>query len=197
MAEPGGRPSSEEAEPQGRRHAGLIAFLLEWRRSALLLVALVSVFLASSALALRVDPGVESMIPRGPGDLDQLQTFHALFGADEVVVLALHSDQLFSRDSLARLHQLTERVAALPQVARVLSPTNLRDIDGDALGPAPIVPYAQVVAGKMAPETLGTWLGAHPLFGGLLVAKDARTAALLVEPEPATGSLDGRGGLVA
>src|SRR5262245_35742823 len=197
MSEHGGCPNSAEAEPRGRPRFGLLALLLDWRKSALFLVALISVSLGSSALALRVDPGVESMIPHGPGDLEQLQTFHALFGADEVIVLALHSDQLFSRDSLARLHQLTERVASLPQVARVLSPTNLRDIDGDALGPAPVVPYARVVSGKMTPEALGTWLGSHPLFGGLLVAKDARTAALLVEPEPATGSVDGRGGLVA
>jgi len=56
---------------------------------------------------LSIDPGVESMIPVGGGDLAGLRTLHARFGSDEVVVLALHSDTLFSRESLERLDRLT------------------------------------------------------------------------------------------
>src|SRR5262250_2790440 len=165
----------------------LISFLLAWRLYALLVIALLTVFLGASALGLRTDPGVESMIPSGPGDLDRLRAFQARFGSDEVVVLAFHSDHLFSRDSLERLDRLTRRVAALPGVARVLSPTNVRDLEGDQLGPKPVVPYAEVLAGRLSPEKLGERLAAHPIFGRLLVAKDARTAAVLVELEQTTG----------
>jgi len=175
----------------------LIPFLLSWRALALLAVAVVTAVLGWSALTLRIDPGVESMIPSGPGDLTRLQTFQARFGSDEIVVLAFHSDRLFSSESLDRLDQLTRRVAALPHVARVLSPTNVRDLDGDELGPVPVIPYAQVTAGKLSPEGLGERLGSHPLFGGLLVAKDARTAAVLVELERAPGAMDSRRHLVA
>lgn len=175
----------------------LIPFLLSWRRLALLAVAVVTGVLGWSALTLRIDPGVESMIPSGPGDLTRLQAFQALFGSDEIVVLAFHSERLFSRESLERLDQLTRRVAALPHVARVLSPTNVRDLDGDELGPVPVIPYGQVTAGKLTPEGLGERLGSHPLFGGLLVAKDARTAAVLVELDEAPGATDSRRHLVA
>ncbi len=57
-------------------------------------------------------------------------------------VLEVHSERLFSRESLERLDQLTRRVAAPPHVTRVLSPTNVRDLEGDAMGPVPVVPYA-------------------------------------------------------
>jgi uncharacterized protein len=174
----------------------LISFLLTWRAVALLAVGAVTAMLGWSALTLRIDPGVESMIPSGPGDLARLQAFQARFGSDEIVVLAFHSDRLFSKESLDRLDQLTRRVAALPHVTRVLSPTNVRDLDGDELGPVPVVPYAQVAAGKLSPEALGAKLGSHPLFGGLLVARDARTAAVLVELEPASGAADSRDHLV-
>jgi predicted RND superfamily exporter protein len=120
----------------------LISFLLTWRALALFAIGAVTAVLGWSALTLRIDPGVESMIPSGPGDLARLQAFQARFGSDEIVVLAFHSDRLFSRESLDRLDQLTRRVAALPHVARVLSPTNVRDLDGDELGPVPIIPYA-------------------------------------------------------
>src|SRR5262245_42013002 len=161
----------------------MIPALLARRRLVWVLIALVTLVLGWRALTLRIDPGVESMIPKGRGDLDALRTFHARFGSDEVVVLALHSDRLFSRESLERIDRLTERVKALPHVVQVLSPTNVRDLEGDELGPVPVVPYQQVQAGKLKPETMGQRLGAHPIFGGLLVAKDAQTAAILVELE--------------
>jgi predicted RND superfamily exporter protein len=164
----------------------VIPALLARRRLALGLIALLTVVLGWRALTLRIDPGVQSMIPTGRGDLDALRTLHARFGSDEVVVIALHSDRLFSRDSLERIDRLTQRAKALPHVVQVLSPTNVRDLEGDELGPVPVVPYQQVQAGKLKPEAMGQRLGSHPIFGGLLVAKDARTAAVLVELEEST-----------
>jgi predicted RND superfamily exporter protein len=165
----------------------VISRLLAYRMPALGLVALLTGLLGWAAWHLQVDPGVESMIPLAGGELERLRAFQRVFGSDEVVVLALHSDRLFARDTLERVDQLTQRVAALPRVARVLSPTNVRDLEGDALGPVPIVPYAAVRSGTLAPEQLGRQLGVHPIFGGLLVARDARTAAILVELEPVAG----------
>src|SRR5215472_4327391 len=175
----------------------VVSFLVTWRAPALAVIALLTLLFGWSALGLRTDPGVKSMIPSGPGDLDRLRAFQARFGSDEVVVLAFHSDHLFSRDSLERLDQLTRRVAALPGVARVLSPTNVRDLEGDQLGPKPVVPYAEVLAGTLSPEKLGERLAVHPIFGGLLVAKDARTAAVLVELEQTTGRSAVRRNVVA
>ena len=176
--------------PVPRRPSSLIPGLLARRRLVWLLIALVTAFLGWWAFTLRIDPGVESMIPTGRSDLEALRTFHARFGTDEVVVLALHSDRLFSRESLESIDRLTHRAMALPHVIRVLSPTNVRDLDGDELGPVPVVPYQEVRAGRLQPEALGQRLGSHPIFGGLLVAKDARTAAVLVELEQPTRPLD-------
>jgi predicted RND superfamily exporter protein len=175
----------------------MIEFLLRHRRLALVVIAAVTVLLGSAALTLRIDPGVESMIPSGPGDLDRLHRFQSRFGSDEVVVVAFHADRLFSRESLERLDRLTRQIAALPHVARVLSPTTVRDLDGDEIGPVPVYPYAEVVAGKLQPHALGERLGSHPIFGDLLVAKDARTAAVIVELEEGPGDAEWRNGLVA
>ena len=175
----------------------MIALLLRRRRLTLTVILAVTVLLGWAALTLRIDPGVESMIPSGPGDLDRLHRFQSLFGSDEIVVVAFHADHLFTRDSLERLDALTRRIAAMPHVARVLSPTSVRDLDGDELGPVPVYPYAEVVAGKRPPEALGQRLGSHPIFGDLLVAKDARTAAVIVELEEGPGDAEWRRGLVA
>jgi hydrophobe/amphiphile efflux-3 (HAE3) family protein len=183
--------------PEPARTFSLVPALVARRRLVWVLIALVTAVLGWHALTLRIDPGVESMIPTGRGDLEALRTFHARFGSDEVVVLALHSDRLFSRESLERIDRLTQRVSALPHVAQVLSPTNVRDLDGDELGPVPVVAYQEVQAGKLQPEAMGQRLGSHPIFGGLLVASDARTAAMLVELEPPAGSSGSNRDLVA
>jgi len=188
--------AGDETDAGAARSSRLIPFLLARRVPALLVVAGLSAILAWFALSLRIDPGVEAMIPSGPGDLDRLRAFNAAFGSDEVIVLALHADRLFAAESLQRIDRLTRRVAALPHVARVLSPTNARDLEGDELGPVPVVPYDEVRAGRLTPEALGGRLGSHPLFGGLLASPDARTAALFVELEPAADGADYRRDLV-
>jgi uncharacterized protein len=175
----------------------LIARLLAWRTPLLGLVAVASALSLWAALGLRVDPGVEALIPSGPGDLDRLRQLHALFGSDEVVVVAFHAEHGFSDTSLAHLDRLTRQIAALPHVTAVLSPTNVRDLEGDELGPAPVVPYTVVQAGRLPPERFVQRLATHPLFGGLLVARDARTAAILAELEPVDRALDYRRDLVA
>src|SRR4029453_4711343 len=63
--------------------------------------------------------------------------------------------------------------------------------------PLPVVPHHQGQAGKLKPEAMGQRLGSHPIFGGLLVARDARTAAILVELEPPSGSPGSNRDLVA
>ena len=158
----------------------------------LLLTAVLSWF----ALSLRVDPGVESVIPSSGGDLRRLREFNRLFGSDEVILVALHSNHLFTRAGLESIERLTREAGGLPHVARVLSPTNVRDLDGDELGPVTRIPYEEVQAGALAPEELGKRLAAHPQYGGLLVSADARTAAVVLDVERVEGDPAYRGDLV-
>ena len=147
------------------------------------LLSLITLVAMAWALRLRTDPGIEAMIPASGRDADLLREVASRFGAGDVVVVALHSDSLFSGASLAAVDDLTRGASGIPHVARVVSPTNLRDLDYDELGPVETIPYGKVAAGLIPPEQLGRTLAAHPLFGGLLVSVDARTAALLVEIE--------------
>ncbi len=174
----------------------MISFLLSHRTSAAGLLLAVTAAMAWCALSLRVDPGAESVIPTHGADLARLREFNAAFGPDEAIVLALHSDRLFSAEGLRALDDLTRRAAALPHAGRVLSPTNARDLDGDELGPFPVVPYEKVTSGAMAPEEMGRRLAAHPIFGGLLVSPDARTAAVIIEVRASGDGADHRAALV-
>ena len=175
----------------------MIRFLLAHRTPALVLLLLLTLLSVALTFKLRVDPGVESVIPSGGKALKELREFNTTFGADEMIVLALHSPQIFSDSGLERVDALTRELARLPHVARVLSPTTVRDIQGDELGPFPVVPYEEVRKGKTSAADLGRRLAAHPLFGDLLVSKDAATAAILIEVARSESGEDYRASLVA
>ncbi|HZI94657.1 MAG TPA: MMPL family transporter [Patescibacteria group bacterium] len=145
------------------------------------LLAVLTLVLSLYAMSLRADPGVESLIPARGGDARRLSEFNKAFGSDETIVMALQAEPLFTKDRLAIMAELTDRAARIPHVSRVLSPTNVRDLDGDSLGPFERQPYKDVLSGRTTPAAMGSELAAHPLFGGLLVSTDARTAAVLIE----------------
>ncbi|MCI0657120.1 MAG: MMPL family transporter, partial [Acidobacteria bacterium] len=174
----------------------LISFLLSHRALSLFLLSLVTILSLWHTLTLKVDPGAESVLPVGGTALRELKEFHATFGADEVIVLALHSPQLFTEEGLKRLDELTREASRFPHVARVLSPTSAMDLEGDELGPFPLRPYEKVTQGEWSAEDFGHRLASHPIFGGLLVSRDGRTAAILVELERSETDADYRGDLV-
>ncbi len=160
----------------------MIPFLLKRRAVATLVLAAATALLLARAVSLRADTDVGSLLPDTGEDLRDLEAFRSRFPSDDVVVLAVGSERLFTAEGLALLEDLTRRAESIPEAARVLSPVNARDLDGDDLGPFTSVPFEQARSGAMAPEELGRRLAAHPLFGGLLVGAGARAAAVLIEP---------------
>ncbi len=142
------------------------------------------------------------MIPSYGRDAIDLRAFSSAFGSDEIIVIALHAEHLFSPGMLRRLDDLTRRALVLPHVSSVLSPTNARDLDGDEMGPFTTVPYEKVVSGETTPQDLGRALASHPLFGGLLVADTddsgvPATAAILITLRAEADTPDFRRDLVA
>ena len=73
-----------------------------------------------SALSLEVDHGAESMLPTDGDGLPLLRELNATFGSDEVIVVAFHGDDLFSRRQLELVDDLTLRLKELPHVRAVL-----------------------------------------------------------------------------
>jgi hypothetical protein len=171
--------------------------LLSRRAAVASLILVVSAVMAFFALSLRIDPGVEALVPAGGRDLALLREFNEKFGSDEILVLALHAEPLFTAEDLALMEDLTRRAERLPHVKRVLSPVNLRDIDGDELGPFSASPYEKVLSGEMSPEELGRRLAAHPIYSALLVSRDAMSAALLIDVERIEGDDQYRSVLVS
>jgi predicted RND superfamily exporter protein len=125
--------------------AAYARFLTRHARATLVVVALITVAalhgivdLRSGALRLRVDPSIDQLLPQGDEERAFYERARQLFGSDEFVLLVLAADDVVTPDRLARIQRITERVAALDGVHRVLSIADRRHGDGtDRLLPRP------------------------------------------------------------
>jgi len=158
------------------RRPGLVLALV----AAVSLAALHGVVdLRTGALRLAVDPAIDRMLPEGDDERAFYDRARQLFGSDELLLVVLVGD-VFAPDALAAIQRLTAAVEAQPGVGRVLSLANALDVrpaDGDV----EVAPFFETPpADPAARVRLRERLLAHPMYGGSLVAADARATALLV-----------------
>ncbi len=142
------------------------------------LVAIATALAAVGAVGLRVDSSVSTLLPSGdPGEAFYKETV-ARFGNDEVDIIGIVADDVLAPPTLEKIRTITERAAAIPGVASVLSLTNVRDPIADVLNPPLLIPSTPV--SPEAVEALRTHIADNPLFVGNLIARDSRGAAINV-----------------
>ena len=138
----------------------------------------------SGEARLRVDPSLDKMLPSG----DAATRFHRelieRFGSDDVLLVALRADDLFSSEALRAVVAVSEALQALEGVHHVDSLANalrLQGLDGDLEvgGFLEEIPSDATQLAELRRAVLS-----DPLRAGSLVSRDGTTAALLVTLEP-------------
>ncbi len=135
---------------------------------------------AQGGSRLRIDASVDRLLPAQHPSRDFYQQSRRLFGADEVVVLALANIDVVSDAGLQAIAQLTLALRRLPQLRDVQSlgtVSNVRNQDGylevEMFTRMPAVTAAERAA-------LQRDLQANPLVSRHLVSADGRVAAFIL-----------------
>jgi len=129
-----------------------------------------------------VDPSAEPLLPADDPARPLYQAAVRDFGDDEVYVVAITDDGLFTAEGLARLRRIHEALRTLPGVRSVQSLVDVTTFGYDASTDA-IEVRDFVEALPSAPAALAALRAralADPLFRRALVSEDGRTAALNV-----------------
>lgn len=174
----------------------LLDGVIAGRRAVLLIVALVSVLAAWSASRVRFDSDLEIWFLDDDPAIETYHRFLEAFRADELVVVGVFADDVFTPEVLDGVDALAQAFAEVERVQRVRALTNAHRfaVRGDVLEVVPVVRALPVTA-SVAEAARAAALE-DDLIVDVLVAPDAKATAILVELSPEADSFERKVALV-
>ncbi|MDX2167398.1 MAG: MMPL family transporter [Deltaproteobacteria bacterium] len=156
--------------------------LLRFPRSVLLACLALTVLLGLAARGLRIEGSLQSVLPADDPGVRYYDGVREAFGSDDIAVVGVRADDLFASATLVKLARVTDQLAALDGVERVLSLTNTVDPAADVFDPPKLLPHIPPRPADIA--ALKEKLAANPVYAQNLVARDGRGAAINVVFKP-------------
>jgi hypothetical protein len=155
---------------------------------AVAICLLVGLGLSSYAPLLEVDTSTENLLaPDDPVRL-RYEEFREQFGRDELIVVGIAGERVFARDFLARLaHLHADLEREVPRVVEITSLINARDVhgEGDELRVDDLLEEVPETDAELA--ALEARVIASPTYRDLLISRDGRFTAIVIETEAFTG----------
>jgi len=133
---------------------------------------------------LSFDPSANRLLPQDDPEIQAYEAARRTFGNDEALLVVLKRPDLFSRDGLVRLQELTTRLSRVEGVRAVTSLANAADVHSEQ-GEVRIeplfreVPRDPEVLARIRERALG-----NPVFAGNLVSADGTAAVVQIELRP-------------
>lgn len=155
-----------------------LELLVRFPRSVVVTYLVVTVLLGLAARQVRIEGSIESVLPRHDPAVQYYAQIRAQFGSDDIAVVGIRAPDLFNPDTLAKIARVTDRLAAIDGVERVLSLTNTVDPAADVFDPPKLLPRIPPTSADIA--ALKAKLAETPLYANNLVAPDGQGAALNV-----------------
>src|SRR6185369_14175095 len=137
---------------------------------------LVTVALGFYALQIRIESSLESVLSAGDPKIAYYDEVRRTFGSDDVGVIGVLADDVFAPETIEKIARVTNELAKIEGVTKVLSITNVVDPAENVLKPPPLL-------GRIPPSPdevvrVKAKLKRVPLYGRNLVAEDFRGAAI-------------------
>ena len=165
----------------------LFGWVTRHPRAVLLATMVLTLFSAMGIVDLRtgeprlwVDPSINRLMPTGDPDVAFYERVRHLFGNDEIVLVTLEAPDVFEPDVLRRVTRISDRLAGVNGVDRVLSLSTALDVRGVEddlrieffLDPLPET--------REEAEAVRRAVARNPIYRDLLVTPDGRGVAILV-----------------
>src|SRR5262245_44966491 len=113
--------------------------VVQWPRLTILLTLLVTVFLGSQARHFRFNSSFENLYDQNDPNKKYYEEVSARFGNDDMGVIGIVADDVYSRDTLEKIKRITAEAEKVDGVDRVQSLTNAPDIITDLMNPPPLI----------------------------------------------------------
>lgn len=160
-------------------------FLLGYRQRQMIvpIIVLLTVLFAAALPRLKVDTGLDSLVPANNIDRVAYQRVQEEFGTDNRLQVFVHDEQLWTPEKLIALQQLHDALNAIEGVTRVESVLNVRTLKRDA---------GRVISGPVIPQLpdntdqavqLRDTALQNPLLRRTFISDDGMSIALVIAVE--------------
>ncbi|HLW69728.1 MAG TPA: MMPL family transporter [Candidatus Binataceae bacterium] len=170
--------------------------VVQWPRLIVLLALLITAFLGYHARHVRFDSSVDNLYDRNDPEKKYYEAVRARFGSEDMDVIGLVADNVYTPATLAKIKRITAEVEQLDGVGRVQSLTNVPDPIADLGNPPRLIP--QIPTDPAALDALRRKVASTPIYLNV-VSRDGKGAAILIffkdeigNDEAAQSRLDGR-----
>ncbi len=129
---------------------------------------------------LKVDNSMEVWFADKSAQWKKYKKFQQQFGNDEFIVIALESDDIFTKEVLQKIDDLTRRLEKIKYVSQVTSLTNVEHIKGDdgMLSFSTLVP--QIPSDPSELLALKAIVLKNALYRGNVISSDGRTTGIII-----------------
>ncbi len=148
--------------------------------------AIIAVFVVGSLLFLlplrhvQIDPEIKNQLPPDMPSRRSVQAIEEKFGGSELVMIVVQANDVLAPATLERVRKLSDALALVPSVDRVMSPFTLTEITGSDDGMMSVLPaVASIPRSEADREALRARLKANPLVFGNVLARDFSAAAVI------------------
>ena len=162
----------------------LAKWIIRWPWITLgILLLITGVFLAGIP-RLQIDNSVDSMLPDDHPARLLYDEVNDTFGGTDVMVIAVHSEDIFSEGTLSQVIKLTEIFQRLPGVDEVVSLSTAKRMDGEdgTLVVRELMPKAPET--DAARDDLRTYVVGQEMYVNNIISSDGLYAGIVVELLP-------------
>ncbi|MFO7177425.1 MAG: MMPL family transporter [Pseudomonadota bacterium] len=148
--------------------------------------AIIATFIVGSLLFLiplrkiEIDPEIKNQLPPDmPAQLN-IAAIEKKFGGSELVMIVVEAADVLAPSTLKRIQKLSEELAKVPTVDRVMSPFTLTDVQGTPDGMMSVEPAIPSIPETDADRAaLKERLEKNPIVYGNVVARDFKAATII------------------
>ncbi len=146
-------------------------------KTILFLILLLTGFFADHARHIHLDSSVDSLLPKDDAEKGYYDEVRRLFGSDEIGVIAVIADDIYTPAVLQKIERLTQEIRQIPEVKSVFSLTNVQDIITSVAKERTLL-VPNVNATHAVLSELKNKLADQPIYLKNLVSADGRAAAI-------------------
>ncbi len=158
------------------------SWVVRWARPIVLVGVILALLFLIPLRRLEIDAEIKNQLPPDMPARQHVRAIEQRFGGSELIMIVLEAPDVLATSTLRRVQQLSDELARVPHVERVMSPFSLNEIRGSADGMLTVdraisaVPESPAAAAELRER-----LSKNPFVMGNVIAKDFRAVALMAQ----------------